>query len=487
MADVIPEVAAPRLRRELRVADAAAFSIGLIGPVGAMAVNGVGAAGILGSGATWAFIFALAGVILVAYGFVHLSKHISHSGSVFGLVGVTLGPRTGFVAGWALAGAYVTIGAGSTIAVGVFSKQALEGLGLSGGIDWLIVAVAAVAAVAALSITEIRMVTKTLLIVEFLGVALIVILSLIILGTLATGQGPQGQTLSWEFLSLPSGIDVTAVGAAAVFGFLAFAGFEGAATLGEETLEPKRQVPRAIIIAVVVVAAFYLLTVVAQSLGFGTSAAGTTAFQSTPSAYGELATAYIGKPVAVLLNFAAALSSLAITVGTVAAAARIIFAVGRGAGDTVVTTRMSKKGEPAAALAITLLVTLAIVVGQRLAGTDALDATLYWLTIGTLSLLVAYALATIGAIKFLFFSGQRRVPAWHIVIPVLALAFIGYVIYRNAVGVSSPYDRFPLVVAIWIALATATALIVPGLAERVRRSLQETAPPQNQSRDVVES
>jgi ATP-dependent helicase/nuclease subunit B len=45
--------------------DAAAFSIGLIGPVGAMAVNGVGAAGILGSGATWAFVFALVGVLLV--------------------------------------------------------------------------------------------------------------------------------------------------------------------------------------------------------------------------------------------------------------------------------------------------------------------------------------------------------------------------------------------------------------------------------------
>jgi amino acid transporter len=60
------------LRRELKLTDAAAFSIGLIGPVGAMALLGVGAAGLLGPGATWAFIFAIVGVSLVAYGFIKL-------------------------------------------------------------------------------------------------------------------------------------------------------------------------------------------------------------------------------------------------------------------------------------------------------------------------------------------------------------------------------------------------------------------------------
>ena len=43
---------APGLKRELKVTDAAAFSVGLIGPVGVMALLGAGAAGILGPGAT---------------------------------------------------------------------------------------------------------------------------------------------------------------------------------------------------------------------------------------------------------------------------------------------------------------------------------------------------------------------------------------------------------------------------------------------------
>ena len=53
-----PTSATPRtLKRELKVADAAAFSVGMIGPVGVMALLGAGAASILGGGATWAFIW----------------------------------------------------------------------------------------------------------------------------------------------------------------------------------------------------------------------------------------------------------------------------------------------------------------------------------------------------------------------------------------------------------------------------------------------
>jgi amino acid transporter len=461
------------LKRELRILDAAAFSIGLIGPVGAMAVNGVGAAGILGSGATWAFLFALVGVLLVAYGFIHLSRYISHSGSVYGLVGTTLGPRTGFVAGCALAFAYLTIGAGSTIAISLFTSQVLQELGLTANPDWLLIALLALVVVGALSFTQIRVVTKTLLIVEFLAAGLVLVLVVVIFVKLGTGTAPQGQQLSWDLLALPPGVDVASIGAAAVFGFLAFAGFEGAASLGEETVNPKRDVPRAIVIAVTVVACFYLLTIAAQSLGYGTSPDGVKAFQTTSSAYGELANQYVGKPLAVALNMAAALSSLAITLGTMNASARILFATGRGAGDTRITTRLSRKGEPVVALAITLAVAACIMIGQRIAGSTVLNAALYWLTIGTISLLVAYALATVGAMRFLFLQGRPRMPRWQIIVPILALLFIGYVIYRNAVGVAAPYDRFPYIVAGLIVVATLFANAVPGLADRVRTTLAD--------------
>ena len=75
--------------------------------MGAIGLLGTGAALIIGRAVTLSFVFAVVGVALVAYCFVKLSQHISHTGSVYALVGVTLGPQAGFFAGWALMGAYI--------------------------------------------------------------------------------------------------------------------------------------------------------------------------------------------------------------------------------------------------------------------------------------------------------------------------------------------------------------------------------------------
>lgn len=465
------------LRRELKVADAAAFSVGLVGPVGAMALLGTGAVGILGSGAFLAFVFALIGISLVAYGFVKLSRHVSHTGSVYALVGVTLGPRAGFLAGWALLGAYTAIGAGSVIEIGLFGGEFLDGIGLISNLDWVVLPIIGLAVVGLLSLTDIGRITKALLGVELLGALLVLVLCVVIVVKLATGDAPGNQDLNLDFVKLPSGSDFSTIASAAVFGFLAFAGFEGAAALGEETQNPRREIPRAIKIAIAVVGVFYLVTMAVQTLGFGTDAAGVTAFTNTESAYGELSKDYVGAVFADLLNLAATLSLFAILLGTANGAARIGYALARDAGITTGVGRLSKHGAPTGALAVIMTVVLLIVVGQRIAGSEVLDATFYALTVGTIALLVAYVMATLGAIRFLFLGGAegraagRAAPPWQIVVPIAAVLFVGYTIYKNVIGVDTPYDRFPWIVLAFLIVGAAIVVFVPGLAGRVRQGL----------------
>lgn len=470
-----PGQAGSGLRRELKVADAAAFSIGLIGPVGAMALLGVGAAGLLGKGATLAFIFAIVGVSLVAYGFVKLSRYIAHTGSVYALVGLTVGPRAGFVAGCALLGAYMTIGTGSTIEIALFFNQFLHGIHLTGMFtEWIWTGIIALIVVVLLSFTEIRVITRVLLASELIGAALVALLSVVVLVRVATGHAPGHQKLNLHFLELPGGSGFSTVAGAAVFGFLAFAGFEGAAALGEETMDPKREIPRAIKIAVAVVSVFFLLTIVAQSVGYGTDSAGVKAFVDG-SPYADLGDAYVGQALAVLLNFVASLSLFAITLGTLNGAARIGYALARDAGVRGPLGRLSSRGAPVATLTLIATFVLCFMIGQRLAGTGVEDATFYWLTIGTIALLVAYALATVGALRYLFFSGEPKAPMWQVAVPVLALAFVIYTIYKNVVGVKGPYRYFPYIVLVWLAVATVLVFTVRGLAQRVRRRLAESA------------
>jgi amino acid transporter len=461
------------LKRELKVVDAAAFSVGLIGPVGGMALLGAGAVAIIGRAAIWAFVFALIAVSLTAYSFTRLARYIAHSGSVYALVGITLGPRAGFVAGWALLGAYIAICSGSTIEIGYFFSQVLGGIGLSSTTPWLVIAIVALAVVVALGFTEIRVITKSLLYAELIGVVLVTLLSVVVLVRQGIGNAPGNVRLTLDIFRFPPGTNFSAIAGAAVYGFTAFAGFEGAATLGEETQNPKREIPRAIKIAIGVVGVFFLLTIATQSLGYGTDAAGVQKFHEQSNPYGDIGTAYVGKWLAVCLNLVASLSLFAITLGTIAASARILYALARDAGVTGSVGRVSKKGAPLNALFAVVVAVLLIVLYHHLKGFDVLDATFYSLTVGTISLLVAYILATVGAAKFLFLEREKRAPAWQIVIPVLAIITLGYTIYKNWAGTEAPYSYFPYFVIVWLAVGLVVVLAVPGLAGRVRDRLAE--------------
>jgi amino acid transporter len=461
------------LRRELKLFDAVALSLGIIGPVGGMALLGVGASGILGQAAPLAFVFAIVGVGSVAYGIVRLSRYVAHAGSVYGLVGVTLGPRSGFVAGWALFGAYLGFGAAAVIEVGLFGGEFLRGINVTNSNEWIVIGLVGLAAAAVLVYNEVKIITRTLLATEILGVILVTFLSVVVLIRLIFGDAPGDQTANLDFLSLPKGTTLDTVATASVFGFVAFAGFEGAATLGEETNRPRRDIPRAITIAVVVAAGFFLLTIIAQTLGYGTSAAGVKSFSSASSSYGQLASLYVGAGLADVLNLAATISLLALTVASLAGAARILFALSRDSiGPQSALARTSAKtGAPIVALAVCILIFLGVVVGQRLNGTQILDATFYTLTVGTLALLIAYFMATFGAIRFLFLGSERKAPAWEIVIPIIGLGMLGLTLYKNTFGLSFPYNRFPIVVGIWLVVGVAIAVLAPGVAGRMKTAL----------------
>jgi amino acid transporter len=460
------------LHSELSLVDAAAFSVGLIGPVGAIGLLGTGAALIIGRAVTLSFVFAVVGVALVAYCFIKLSQHISHTGSVYALVGVTLGPRAGFVAGWALMGAYTAIGCGSTIEMGLFGGQFLHDTGILSTQQWWWIALIGLLGVSALAFTEIRVITRALLTSEVIGAILVTILSIVILAKVIFSHGPNGQTFSINFLSLPSGSGVGTIAKAAVYGFLAFAGFEGAAALGEETSSPKTQIPRAIKTAVVVVGAFYLLTAAAQSLGYGATAAGAKAY-AAGLPFSDLGGGYIGKWYGDILDLMATISLFAISLGVASGAARIMYAQARDAtGKRTGLASLTKHGAPGAGLVVVLVIFAGALVGQQLAGSTVINATFYALQIGTVLILVAYVMATVGAIYFLFFKDGAKVPVWQIAIPVLGGAFVCYTIYRNVfVGQVGTYARLPYIEGIYLIVGLVVVCVAPGLASRVRAGL----------------
>jgi amino acid transporter len=152
----------PTLRCELRFAETAAVSIGVMAPTLAMSVTGVAAASALGRAAPLAFVFAALGVGFVAYGFVRLAGEFSHSGSVYAFVGNTLGPRPGFLAGWALLGTYLVFPAVSIMGVAIFGRAFLDTTGLVRDADWYPLALAAWVVIWVLAARGVRPTTRSL-------------------------------------------------------------------------------------------------------------------------------------------------------------------------------------------------------------------------------------------------------------------------------------------------------------------------------------
>src|SRR5919206_574912 len=467
------EAAGPAgLRRELRFWEAIALSIAIMAPTAAMALNGVAIAGLIGRAVPLAFLFALVGVLFVSYAFVQLTREVNHAGSVYAFAGLTLGPRAGFLAGWALLGTYLAFTVASTAEVGLFFTSFLSSSGISDNFDWIWVALVAGVGIAFLAYGDIRVAARSLLTMEGISVALIVILVVVILVKLIGGSAPGDRSFALgDAFSLPSGTSLDAVATASVFGFLSFAGFEGAAALGEETDSPMRNIPRAIFLAPLVVGAFYLVVIVSQTLGFGTGAAGVKAFANSSSPLGDLSKLYVGSGLADAINLGATISAFASGLGTATAGSRILFALSRdGLPGSRLGRASSRTGAPAGALAVVMTVGFAGIVGQRIAGTSAANAFFYPGTIGVLSLLVAYIATNIGAIRHLFVRARRR-PLWELVFPIVGIAFLVFTIYKNVAGTSAPYNRFPWIVLTWLVVGGLIVALAPGVAQRIGVSL----------------
>jgi len=459
-----------RLRRQLHLPEAVAMSVGVMAPTLAMSVTGVAAAQQLGRAAPLAFIVAGAAVGLVAFGFVRLAGEIAHAGSVYAFVGRTLSPRWGFVAGWALLGTYLVFPPVSIMGVTIFGRAFLHAAGIVDDADWYPLALGGWAVIAWLASRGIRPTTRSLLLVEIVSVVLILVLMVAIVVRLAAHGHPVAGSggLTGRVLVLPHGVGLSALALAATSGFLAFAGFESAASLGEETVRPTRAIPRAIWTAVVFGAAFYGICMVTQAWGFGVQPAGVAAFRGSQAPLGDLAQHFVGRWLATLLDAGAVLSAIGAGLGGVTVAARMLFAFGRdGVGVAPLAGVSSRRGVPVRALAVELGVALVLLTAFRLAGTPPLSVFFYLATLGVLSLLVMYVLTNVAAARRL----ARSSPVVALV-AVAGTAVAGYVLYRNVWPVPpAPFKWFPYGVAGWLAAGLALTWAVPGLVVRAGRGL----------------
>jgi amino acid transporter len=468
----------PGLKRSLSIWAAVGLSVALMAPSMAANINPQGSSTYAGRAVPLTFLIAAVGVLLVSYSFVRLCQYFHHSGSVYAFVGATLGPRTGVVAGWGLLGTYTFYAVVTSAAAGIFGTAFLQEVGIwHNPPTWAPFVLLAVALLLALllAIMPVRRGGHVLLTVEGTTVALILIVTAVVLVRLLAGNAPGGHTFTWSVFTVAPGTSSSGLFLGVVFGFLSFAGFEAAATLGEEARRPTRDIPRAILGVAVFGGVYFVVVTAVEMMGFGANAAGVKAFTSSPSLLGDLGATYVGHWVGDLITLGTTFSAFGCCLACVVGGARLLYALSRDtAGPRGLGQSHSRWGTPAWATLVVVVAT-GIIVGIQAgvaASPAAFNSFLWSGTIGTLILLVVYVLASIGCIILVFVRHKLPVPTWQIIIPIAGLIVLGYTLYRNVI----PYPTgdsawFPVVAGVWLVVAVVAVLVAAGTARKLGAAL----------------
>lgn len=476
-------------RRTLPLWVAVALSVATVGPSLAMAGNGQGLVGTVGKAIPLVFVIGLVGVSLVGYSFVRLTRHISNAGSAYALVGATVGPRAGFFSGFAMLGAYVGFSIATLALSAAFANSFLAELQRGAAdpfqLPWLVPVAIAAAAALALTGRDARLLAKILLGIEGFGIAAMVVLATVIFAR--GGARPTG--VDWSTFSA-SGVSTPAILGGVVAAFLCWAGFEACASMGEETADPQRNIPRAITGTLMLTGVLFVVVMFAQTIGFGTDKAGLAAYERSANTLGELGDTYIGQWFSLLMILTTTVGAFGCHMATAATSGRMLFAFGRdGFGPKALSHIDPATGSPRRATWLVVVVALAVnalcaATGWPTAttGDRAIDTYFLFAVAGSVCLMMCYLLVEIAAA---WFVGAPRFAAIHaraarlsgVLLPAAGALVILVVLWfsvKDSVGWLAP----PLLGLYWCAAGLAIAIAASTTARRVGAELSAELQPQ---------
>jgi amino acid transporter len=244
-------------------------SVTFMAPGAAVATSLAVAAGFAGGAMPLTVLLTLIAALLVAVSISQLARQLPSAGSVYTYPSQGLHPTIGFLVGWGYAMITGLVGPIVNLLIGYFGATVLNSeFGWNFRATWISLLIISAILTALLGHRGVRF--STLFGVALGSFEIVVFLALSI--WLIAHAAPGGNTLqvfTLKFATVKGFHGISGVLSGAVFVLLAFVGFEAAAPLAEEAKDPRRNVPRAVILSCVLVGAFYLFTTYAVAAYVG--------------------------------------------------------------------------------------------------------------------------------------------------------------------------------------------------------------------------
>jgi amino acid transporter len=441
-----------------------AQSLGVTAPeISAVVIASVVAAKV-GGATPFAFIVAGIGALGLAVIYGRFARYVPHAGGTYAIVRAGLGRDVGFFAGWVVLAVGIVFVPALLVAA-AFLLQNFFGLVsphsatfLSS--NWIFWAALLGVLVIALSYFGIQVSAWVLLTLTAIGVTMLVIFDILIL---AKG-GASG--LAWKSLT-PHGIGLGDLALGVGIAMTGFSGFETAVFLAEEAQTPRRQVPKAVVGAVLLAIAFFVFTTFAIVTGYGLGQAGKAWPTDSGGAVVSLSAQFVSLGFGKVLLLLLAISSFASALGTANFTTRVAFSWGHdGYLPRAFGRTHPRYQSPHVAIgALAVLIAAVFLGGLIWQGSDINGGLTYFswlLQAGATGILPVYALVAIaGAVHSRRHGSTSALDLF--IAPVIALVVVG------AAEVTEFYDQpSPFKYAPYAMLAVMLIGIVVRLATRAR-------------------
>jgi basic amino acid/polyamine antiporter, APA family len=370
------------LARELGIFGATMMGLGAMVGAGIFVSIGV-AAGVAGPSVVLATAVAALVAACNALSSAQLAASMPVSGGTYEYGYAHLNPWLGFTAGWMFLCAKTASAA--TAALG-FAGYLLQALRVEGFV--VPVAVAAAAVLTAIVLAGIRQSNRANIVI--VSITIFALIFFVIAGSLAVwSSGSQ----PWHpFFRSSAGNGAGAAAAlfhATALMFVAFTGYARIATLGEEVLEPRKTIPRAIVFTLLLSGTLY---VAVGAVGISTigpvAMAGAALTEIAPL---EVAARTFGVPGAAwIISLGAMTAMLGVLLNLLLGLSRMLLAMGRRRDMPRLFAGVSRSGSPAAAV---------IAVGMAIGALALLgDVKTTW-SFSAFTVLIYYAITNFAALR----------------------------------------------------------------------------------------
>ena len=469
--------------------DVISQSLAFLGPVMSMAfLTGYIATA---AGAAVPLAVFLGGLTMIALGYVvsQFASRIHAAGAIYNYAAKAFGPETGFMGGWVYLFATLLLTLAIIAGVAGWTTEFLAMVGIltqPAPYLWLGVAVVECIVLFLLSYFDIRISTRTQLWLVFGSVTLVVLLSAFVF----IKGGAAGHSLTPFSPDAAGGLEGLAFGM--IFAILMYTGFESAAVLAEETANPRRSMPIAIVGTVAAAVLLYTFVTYSYSIGFGVADPSPWADPATPALF-SIAGIYGGDWLVALVFLAAIVDVFAVALGCLTTSARVAFAIARdGALPRILSRTHPEHKTPHIAnttvLGLALLVAAAFAVSFPPAegATTAYTVEFGYLAgIGAISIEVIYVFVSVAAIVwFRRELKQEYSVVKHLLVPIVAIAGAGAALYGSVKFIPEDplLQTMPYVALAWIVLGLLYILVLrftkPALVAQIGRDLSAMEAPE---------